>query len=149
MLEPLRQGITLDGERFQPMEVSIDRQQGANAWLTVGIREGRNREIRRALDHVGLSVNRLIRVSYGPFQLGTLKRGAVEQVKAKVLREQLGEDGTGAAPVLAPKPAKPARSGRAATPSKARDTPMNKGPRPGSGKRPGQAPATKRARRPS
>ena len=77
------------------MEVSIDRQQGANAWLTVGIREGRNREIRRALDHVGLSVNRLIRISYGPFQLGTLKRGAVEQVKPKVLREQLGEDAPG------------------------------------------------------
>jgi len=95
MLEPLRQGITLEGERFQPMEVSIDRQQGANAWLTVGIREGRNREIRRALDHVGLSVNRLIRISYGPFQLGTLKRGAVEQVKPKVLREQLGEDAPG------------------------------------------------------
>ncbi|NBB98047.1 MAG: pseudouridine synthase [Alphaproteobacteria bacterium] len=92
MLEPLRQGITLDGEHFQPMEVNIDRQQGANAWLTLGIREGRNREIRRALDHVGLSVNRLIRISYGPFQLGTLKRGAVEQVKAKILREQLGED---------------------------------------------------------
>ena len=65
------------------MEVSIDRQQGANAWLTIGIREGRNREIRRALEHVGLSVNRLIRISYGPFQLGTLKRGAVEQVKPR------------------------------------------------------------------
>jgi len=106
MLEPLRQGITLEGERFQPMEVSIDRQQGANAWLTLGIREGRNREIRRALDHVGLSVNRLIRISYGPFQLGTLKRGAVEQVKSKVLREQLGEvaasaEPTGATPVKA------------------------------------------------
>ncbi|SUZ30884.1 Ribosomal large subunit pseudouridine synthase B [Roseibaca ekhonensis] len=92
VLAPLRNGATVEGERFQPMEVSIDRQQGANAWLTIGIREGRNREIRRALDHVGLSVNRLIRVSYGPFQLGTLKRGAVEQVKPKVLREQLGED---------------------------------------------------------
>ncbi|MCH8467357.1 MAG: pseudouridine synthase [Roseinatronobacter sp.] len=90
MLAPLRAGITLEGETFLPMEVAIDRQQGANAWLTIGIREGRNREIRRALSHVGLSVNRLIRVSYGPFELGTLARGAVEEVKARVLREQLG-----------------------------------------------------------
>ena len=93
MLAPLRDGVVIEGERFQPMIVSIDRQQGANAWLTIGIREGRNREIRRALSHVGLSVNRLIRVSYGPFQLGTLERGAVEEVKRRVLREQLGETG--------------------------------------------------------
>lgn len=91
MLAPLREGLVIDGERFQPMIVSIDRQQGANAWLTIGIREGRNREIRRALDQVGLSVNRLIRVSYGPFQLGTLRKGDVEEVKARVLRDQLGE----------------------------------------------------------
>lgn len=90
MLAPLRAGITLEGEAFLPMEVAIDRQQGANAWLTIGIREGRNREIRRALFHVGLSVNRLIRVSYGPFELGTLARGAVEEVNPRVLREQLG-----------------------------------------------------------
>jgi 23S rRNA pseudouridine2605 synthase len=91
-LAPLRAGVTVEGERFQPMSVQIDRQQGANAWLTIGIREGKNREIRRALAHVGLSVNRLIRVSYGPFQLGDLPRGAVEEIKARVLREQLGTD---------------------------------------------------------
>ncbi len=90
ILAPLRAGITLEGEAFLPMDVAIDRQQGANAWLTIGIREGRNREIRRALFHVGLSVNRLIRVSYGPFELGTLGRGAVEEVRPRVLREQLG-----------------------------------------------------------
>lgn len=90
MLAPLRAGITVDGERFQPMVAQIDRQQGANAWLTLSIREGRNREIRRALAEVGLTVTRLIRVSYGPFQLGDLPRGAVEEVKARVLREQLG-----------------------------------------------------------
>ncbi|MGY6549866.1 MAG: pseudouridine synthase [Roseinatronobacter sp.] len=95
-LAPLRAGITVDGEDFQPMIVSIDRQQGANAWLTMGIREGRNREIRRALGHLGLSVNRLIRISYGPFQLGTLARGAVEEVKSRVLREQLGDTAGGA-----------------------------------------------------
>ncbi|PIV74242.1 MAG: RNA pseudouridine synthase [Rhodobacteraceae bacterium CG17_big_fil_post_rev_8_21_14_2_50_65_11] len=86
----LRKGVTVAGERFQPMEVSIDRQQGANAWLTVGLREGRNREIRRAMGAVGLDVNRLIRVSYGPFRLNELKPGAVEEIKPKVLRDQLG-----------------------------------------------------------
>ena len=87
---PLREGLTADGERFQPMIVSLDRQQGANAWLTVGLREGKNREIRRAMEAVGLTVNRLIRVSYGPFQLGDLAAGAVEEVRPRVLREQLG-----------------------------------------------------------
>lgn len=90
-LAPLRAGIVVEGEKFQPMVVAIDRQQGANAWLTVGIREGRNREVRRAMEHVGLVVNRLIRVSYGPFQLGPLAVGGVEEVKARVLRDQLGE----------------------------------------------------------
>ena len=90
MLEPLRRGMTVDGERFLPMRVDVDRQQGANAWLTLGIREGRNREIRRALNAVGLEVNRLIRISYGPFQLGDLVAGAVEEVRSKTLREQLG-----------------------------------------------------------
>lgn len=89
-LEPLRKGITVDGERFQPMHVTLDRQQGANAWLTVGLREGKNREIRRAMESIGLVVNRLIRVSYGPFQLGDLKPGAVEEIRRKTLRDQLG-----------------------------------------------------------
>ncbi len=89
-IEPLRKGITVDGERFQGMEVKIDRHQGANAWLTIGLREGRNREIRRAMTHIGLTVNRLIRVSYGPFRLNELKPGEVEEVKPRVLREQLG-----------------------------------------------------------
>ncbi|MFT3975308.1 MAG: pseudouridine synthase [Amaricoccus sp.] len=95
MLEPLRRGITVDGERFQPMTVTLDRTQGANVWLTVSLREGRNREVRRALEAVGLKVNRLIRVSYGPFQLGELEPGGVEEVRAKVLREQLGLTGAG------------------------------------------------------
>lgn len=87
---PLRRGVVLDGERFQPMEIKLDRQQNANAWLTVGIREGRNREIRRAMESIGLPVSRLIRVSYGPFRLNELKPGAVEEVKGRVLRDQLG-----------------------------------------------------------
>jgi len=92
LLDPLRKGITVDGERFQGMEVALDRQQGANAWLTVGLREGKNREIRRAMNSIDLSVNRLIRVSYGPFQLNTLEPGDVEEVRMKVLRDQLGLD---------------------------------------------------------
>ena len=94
-LAPLRAGIVVEGERFQPMSVSLDRQQGANAWLTIGLREGRNREIRRAMETIGLSVTRLIRISYGPFRLGELAAGAVEEVKARVVRDQLGLDGGG------------------------------------------------------
>lgn len=114
-LAPLRNGITVDGETFQPMIVSLDRQQGANAWLTVSIREGKNREIRRAMGAIGLSVNRLLRVSYGPFQLGELKPGEVEEIKTRVLRDQLGlsNDGDEPAkpmPVRKRKPAN-ARSG--------------------------------------
>ena len=89
-LQPLRDGVVHDGERFQPMEVQLDRQQGANAWISVGIREGKNREIRRAMDVIGLKVNRLIRTSYGPFQLRDLKPGAVQEVKQRVVRDQLG-----------------------------------------------------------
>lgn len=97
--DPLRKGITAQGEAFQPMQVTLDRQQGANAWLTIGLREGKNREIRRALAEVGLTVNRLIRISYGPFQLGELKPGAVEEVRRKIVRDQLGlpDDSTGTA----------------------------------------------------
>lgn len=97
---PLRKGITIDGERFQPMEVVLDRQTGRNAWATVGLREGKNREIRRAMDALGLPVNRLIRISYGPFQLGKLKQGEVEELRPRVIRDQLGLD---SAPAPAPK----------------------------------------------
>ncbi|MBC7141454.1 MAG: pseudouridine synthase, partial [Rhodobacteraceae bacterium] len=89
--DPLRRGVTIDGEEFQPMEITLDIQKGANAWLTVGLREGKNREIRRAMTEVGMIVNRLIRVSYGPFRLNTMKPGDVVEVKQKVLREQLGD----------------------------------------------------------
>ncbi len=92
-LEPLRKGITVEGEDFQPMQVVLDRHQGANAWLTVGLREGKNREIRRAMSAIGLTVNRLIRISYGPFRLNELKPGEVEEVRPKVLRDQLGLTG--------------------------------------------------------
>ncbi|MCB1342620.1 MAG: rRNA pseudouridine synthase [Pseudooceanicola sp.] len=105
--EPLRRGLTIGEERFQPMTVTLDRQQGANAWLTIGLREGKNREIRRAMEDLGFTVNRLIRVSYGPFQLGNLQAGEVEEIRRKVLRDQLGEGVT--EPLEAP--AKPKRGG--------------------------------------
>ncbi len=111
MLEPLRKGLTVEGERFQPMTVTLDRLQGANAWLTVGLREGRNREIRRAMEALGLAVNRLIRVSYGPFRLGEMAAGAVEEVRAKVLRDQLGLDHDKPAPTGTAK-AKPRSASR-------------------------------------
>ncbi|MEO1330415.1 MAG: pseudouridine synthase [Pseudomonadota bacterium] len=97
-LAPLERGITVDGVDYQPMAVAIDdgpsdrrdAEKSANAWLTIGLREGKNREIRRALEALGFSVNRLIRIGYGPFRLGELPRGGWEEVKARVLREQLG-----------------------------------------------------------
>lgn len=109
--EPLRKGLTLGAERFQPMTVTLDRQQGANAWITVAIREGRNREVRRAMEAVGLIVNRLIRLSYGPFQLGNLKPGAVEEIRPRVLRDQLGLDPPDASAPPGPGP-KPRRTRR-------------------------------------
>ena len=115
MLEPLRKGITVDGETFQPMTVTLDRQQGANAWLTIGLKEGRNREIRRATGAIGLTVNRLIRISYGPFQLGDLKSGAVEEVRRKLLRDQLGAVFDAAQEPNDPKPASRAKKRKPAS----------------------------------
>ncbi|MFV0295701.1 MAG: pseudouridine synthase [Hyphomicrobiaceae bacterium] len=89
-LDKLKDGITVDGVEYGPIEASLDKQQGANAWLTVGLREGKNREVRRVLADLGLDVNRLIRVSYGPFQLLDLAPGGVEVVRRRVLAEQLG-----------------------------------------------------------
>lgn len=89
-LTALSQGVTIDGLRYAPIEAGLDSKKGDNAWLTVSLQEGKNREIRRVMAHLGLDVSRLIRVAYGPFQLGTLERGAVEEVNPKVVREQLG-----------------------------------------------------------
>ncbi|NDV86075.1 pseudouridine synthase [Aurantimonas aggregata] len=90
-LDELRQGIAIDGVFYGAIEATLDREQGANVWLTLGLREGKNREVKRVLGHLGLDVNRLIRLSFGPFQLGDLKEGAVQEIKGKMLREQLGE----------------------------------------------------------
>ena len=89
-LDALGKGLTVDGMRYGPIQATLDSAPGANAWLTMTLREGKNREIRRACEHLGWAVNRLIRISYGPFQLGQLKRGAVEEIRGKVLKEQIG-----------------------------------------------------------
>ena len=106
---PLRKGLVIDGERFQPMTVTLDRQQGANAWLTIGLREGKNREIRRAIEDIGYAVNRLLRVSYGPFQLGDLKSGEVEEIRRRVMRDQLGMDAEESGKPTVKRPARPQR----------------------------------------
>jgi 23S rRNA pseudouridine2605 synthase len=95
-LAKLKKGITLDGFAYGPIEAALDRVQGSNAWLTIALREGKNREIRRVLEHFGWPVTRLIRLSFGPFQLGRLKPGEVEELTGKVIREQLGERIAGA-----------------------------------------------------
>ena len=89
-LAALAKGITVDGVSYGPIRASLERRQGSNAWIAMAFREGRNREVRRVLEHLGFQVTRLIRLSYGPFQLGNLARGAVAEVPKKVLAEQLG-----------------------------------------------------------
>ena len=97
-LEGLKNGIAIDGFQYGPIQTTLDRVQGSNAWLTVALREGKNREIRRVLEHFGWPVSRLIRLSFGPFQLGALAPGAIEEVPAKVLAEQLGARGSAPRP---------------------------------------------------
>ncbi|CCG09215.1 Pseudouridine synthase [Pararhodospirillum photometricum DSM 122] len=99
-LASLENGITIEGVTYGPIKAVLERQQASNAWLSVSLREGRNREIRRVMEHLGLPVSRLIRVAYGPFQLGQLAPGAVEEVPGKILREQLGK----LAPPAPPRP---------------------------------------------
>jgi len=90
-LAGLRDGIAVDGVFYGSIEASLDREQGTNAWLTIGLREGKNREVKNILGALGLDVTRLIRISYGPFQLEDLPEGHVLEIKGRVLREQLGE----------------------------------------------------------
>ena len=90
-LDRLRAGITVDGIHYGPIEATLDRAQGSNVWLTFAIREGKNREVKNVLGHLGLKVSRLIRVSFGPFELADLAPGEIAEVKMRTLREQLGE----------------------------------------------------------
>ena len=89
-LFPLENGLNIAGIKYGPIKASLERQQGANAWLSVSLTEGKNREVRTVMEHMGWPVSRLIRISYGPFQLGHLTRGEIEEIKQKTLREQLG-----------------------------------------------------------
>jgi 23S rRNA pseudouridine2605 synthase len=120
-LERLADGVSIDGIHYAGIEAALDRTQGANNWLTIGLREGKNREIKRVLEHLGLVVNRLIRLSFGPFQLGELADGAIEEVRTRVLRDQLGPALAEAAgvdfqsaigePAPPPRPERPPRAG--------------------------------------
>ena len=91
-LAALANGVTIEGVAYGPIDAGLNSRKGENAWLTVSLREGRNREVRRVMAHLGFAVSRLIRIAYGPFQLGTLSRGAVDEVPARVLRDQLPRD---------------------------------------------------------
>jgi 23S rRNA pseudouridine2605 synthase len=91
-LAALVKGVTIDGTHYAPIEAGLDAKKGENAWLTVSLREGRNREIRKVMAHLGLDVTRLIRIAYGPFQLGNLPRGGIEEVPTRVLRQQLPKE---------------------------------------------------------
>lgn len=107
-LAELAKGVTVEGVRYGPIQAALEREQGAaNAWLVMSLTEGKNREVRKVLAHLGLSVTRLIRISYGPFQLGNLERGQVEEVTGKVLAEQLGRKP--GKPGAKPAPQPPAR----------------------------------------
>jgi len=86
----LKNGITVEGTKYGPIEVEVERATGSNVWLLVTLREGKNREVRKALDAVGLVVNRLIRVAYGPFQLGHLSPGEIKPVNERILQDQCG-----------------------------------------------------------
>ena len=111
-LDTLKDGIQIDGVRYGELDARLDRQQGANVWMTMALREGKNREVKRIAGHLGLEVNRLIRLSYGPFALGDLKSGTVEEVKDSVLADQLGSKLSGELGIKAPgkiPPKKPQR----------------------------------------
>ncbi len=88
-LEALKDGLMVDGVQYGPIDAKLDKEQGANVWLTVALREGKNREVKKICEHLGLKVGRLIRTSFGPFQLGELARGAVDEISQKVLNEQV------------------------------------------------------------
>ncbi len=88
-LDLLKNGITIGGIRYGKIDAKLDKQQGSNAWLTLGIREGKNREVRKVMNHLGYKVNRLIRVSFGPFQIKNLTSGEIKEVKNKLFHDKL------------------------------------------------------------
>src|SRR5579883_1047743 len=113
-LDELRGGVTVGKVDYGPVDARLEREQGGNVWILLAIREGKNREVRRVMEHLGLTVNRLIRVSFGPFMLGELEPGQIEEVKTRVLRDQLGPQlsrkfGVKPAPLLEKRTLQPAR----------------------------------------
>ena len=146
-LDALKQGIAVDGVLYGPIEAELDSRQGTNVWLTMGLREGKNREVKKVLAALGLSVNRLIRISYGPFQLGDLEAGDVREIRGRTLRDQLGArlirqsgadfdapviDRTAKVPASKKKPARPPGQSRQETANRTL-RPSKKGRRAGSG----------------
>jgi len=142
-LTALSRGVEVEGLRYGPIEAVLEKVQGSNAWLVVGLREGKNREIRKVMEHLGLSVTRLIRTAYGPFQLGKLGRGEVEEVPARVIRDQV--------PEFAPPPDREERDAREARAAAGRPRTGSGGRRSGPAApsrppRPGAPPGGERAR---
>lgn len=88
-IDNLREGVTVDGIRYGAIDVEVDQDEGSNIWLRVSLKEGKNREIRKVMEHIGLAVNRLIRTSYGPFDLGKLPRGAIEEIEPRFFKSFL------------------------------------------------------------
>lgn len=135
-LEALKDGLQVDGVQYGPIDAKLDKEQGANVWLTIALREGRNREVKKICEHLGLKVGRLIRTSFGPFQLGELARGAVAEISQKVLNEQV-RGGTkrkqGAKPKKPPQP-KLGPDGKPFRKPKRPSTKNKSGNKPASGK---------------
>lgn len=139
-LDGLADGFAVDGILYGAIEAALDRVQGQNCWLTLALREGKNREVKRVLEALGLTVNRLIRVSYGPFQLGDLAAGSVREVRGRVLRDQLGKrltDASGADFDTPPKAERPPERNAAVTPSKPAKNSRSRQP-PGSRRKTGR-----------
>jgi 23S rRNA pseudouridine2605 synthase len=128
-LDALKRGVSIGGMVYGAMEAEIDRVQGSNVWLTIGLREGKKREVRRVLEHLGLTVSRLIRISYGPFQLGDLAPREVREVRGRVLRDQLGEKLARAADADFAAPAREGGRGAKAAQATQRQQPWESKPR--------------------
>jgi 23S rRNA pseudouridine2605 synthase len=125
-LDELKRGVDVEGVKYGPIDAMLERDHGSNVWLVFAIREGKNREVRNVLAHLGLEVNRLIRISYGPFKLGELTEGAVEEVRTRVLREQLGEKVIARAGADFTPAAQPDAAEREASPGRERFKPSGK-----------------------
>jgi 23S rRNA pseudouridine2605 synthase len=125
-LDALKKGVEVDGVKYGSIDATLERDKGANVWIVFAIREGKNREVRNVMAHLGLEVNRLIRISYGPFQLGELEEGQVEEIKTRVLREQLGEKIVAMAGTQFDKPVQGKTEADDVSPAKGRVKPLGK-----------------------